>query len=904
MREKAPEPALYRRLVRLLLPAQFRERHEEDLVQVFSELLLEADARSGFWGRATAWLREVPSLVRLARRVRRRGESPGGGGGRRSGTGVSWLDLKLGLRMLRKQWGLTLVGGLAMTIAIGIGTVVFAAFDLVFWPTLPLDEGDRVVAIQTWDEGAHRRSETSVRDFERWRDGLRSLEDIGAFQTIERNMVIAGGPARPVSVAVMTASGFQLARVRPLMGRPLLAEDEREDATPTVVIGYDVWQSQFSADPAVLGQTVRLGGTVHTVVGVMPEGFGFPVNHRFWTPLRADPSDDLKAPPEGSVFARLAPGVTMEGAQAELATIGVLAVPETDAELRARVVPYALGFTGDIERGEAAWVIRLTLLLVTFLLVPPCANIAILVYARTVTRQEEFAARYAMGASRGRIVGQLFIEVLVLAVAAAGVALVIVREVVGRAEGFLVGVQPPFWVNFSVSFRTILFAAGLAILCAMIAGLVPALKATGRHMESGLRTLGGRTGARLGGTWTALVVAQIALTLAVLPAAVEMGWGTLRSGILGPGFASEEFLTARLAMDQETLPNSEADRGGLASSFASLQAELVRQLEEEPGVSGVTVAAAVPNEEPWLRIEVEGGRALEDGTFESTYDLVRSNRVDDSFFDMFDIPLLTGRGFDTGDLGTERAAVIVNRTFAQELLGEGNPLGRRVRYTDTRDGPARAASESGRWYEIVGVVDDLFATTFSGTMYHPVAPGQMHPASLVLRVGPDVGGVAGRLREMTAALNLSLRVDRIRSMDEIFREQQEGNYLGASALAAVTLSVLLLSAAGMYALMSFTVNQRRREIGIRSALGAQPRHLLAGIFKRALRQLGVGAAVGVLLALLLDRYMPIEQMGGLNVPGMIPAAAAFMMIVGLLAANGPARRGLRVQPTEALREGG
>jgi putative ABC transport system permease protein len=230
-------------------------------------------------------------------------------------------------------------------------------------------------------------------------------------------------------------------------------------------------------------------------------------------------------------------------------------------------------------------------------------------------------------------------------------------------------------------------------------------------------------------------------------------------------------------------------------------------------------------------------------------------------------------------------------------VGDGNPLGRRVRYVSTGAGPA----ESAPWYEIVGVVDDLFATTFNGTMYHPVAPGQMHPASLVLRVGPDVGGVAGRLREMTAALNLSLRVDRIRSMDEIFREQQEGNYLGASALAAVTLSVLLLSAAGMYALMSFTVNQRRREIGIRSALGAQPRRLLAGIFKRALRQLGVGAAVGVLLALLLDRYMPVEQMGGLNVPGIIPAAAAFMMIVGLLAANGPARRGLRVQPTEALR---
>ena len=743
-----------------------------------------------------------------------------------------WLDIKLGLRMLRRSWGLTLVGGFAMTVAIGIGAAVFAVVDTFIWATLPLDDGHRVVAIQTWDATAHRRHETALADVDRWRDGLRSMEDVGAFRTIERSLVTTDGPAELVSIAEMTASGFRLARVPPLLGRPLVEADEREDASPVVVIGYDVWQSRFSTDPTVVGQTVRLGATVHTVVGVMPEGFAFPVNHQFWTPLRGERLDHLPPGPGGVVVARLAPGFTLEGAQAELTTLGLLppaAGPETDAQLHPRVVPYTFAFTGDFERGELGWVVRLILLLVTLLLVPPCANIAILVYARTVTRQEEFAARYALGATRGRIVGQLFLEVLVLAAGAAGVALVLVREAFWRVQDFLspeLRGGAPFGMDFTLSPRTVLFAAGLAVVAAMIAGVVPALKATGREMQSGLRALGSRTGMQLGGTWTALVVAQVAFSIAALP---------------------------------------------------------------------------VPNEARWTLVEIEDV-AMPDASVFTGDHVIRSLPVDDAFFDVFDLPLLTGRGFEPGDFGPARAAVIVNRTFVDTLLGDGNPLGRRVRYFSTESIGAPAALEA-RWYEIVGVVDDLFADTRRGTMFHPAAPGQIHPMSLALRLRSDTAGVTSRLREITAALDPALRVDAVRALDAIHRQHQQGNYLGAFALATVTLSVLLLSAAGMYALMSFTVNQRRREIGIRSALGAPPRRLLAGIFRRAVGQLAAGTLAGVLVAFLLDFYIPAEEAGGWNIPGIVPAAAGFMMVVGLLAATGPARRGLRIDPTEALRDG-
>ncbi len=184
-----------------------------------------------------------------------------------------------------------------------------------------------------------------------------------------------------------------------------------------------------------------------------------------------------------------------------------------------------------------------------------------------------------------------------------------------------------------------------------------------------------------------------------------------------------------------------------------------------------------------------------------------------------------------------------------------------------------------------------------------MAPGQIHPVSLALRVGPTAASVASRLREITTALDPTLLVDEVRPLDEVYRQSRAGNNIPVYLLAVVTLSVLLLSAAGMYALMSFTVARRRREIGIRSALGAQPRRLLAGVFKRALGQVAAGAVGGVLAALLLGYYLPIEEMGGWNVPGVVPAAAALMVVVGLLSAVGPARRGLRIEPTEALREG-
>ena len=546
--------------------------------------------------------------------------------------GSSWLDVRLGLRLLVRNWGLTLVGGLAMSVAIGIAAVVFAAFDVLMWSPLPLEEGDRIVAIQVWDREAGRRRDTTWQDIERWRGSLQSVDDVGAFQTIRRNVITADGSVELVAVAEISAAGFRVARVPPLIGRAIVDADLAPGAAPVIVIGHDVWQRRFAGARDVIGRELRLGETVHTVVGVMPDGFQFPFNFRYWVPLQRGADEMLRnTGPEGVVFGRLAPDATLARAHAEVSALGILppalrsaqreggpdARPNAEAT-GARVVPYTFAFTGDFEPGELGLLWSLSSLALVLLLLPPCANIAILNYARTVTRQQEFAARHALGGSRARIVWQLFIEALVLTAAAAGVALLILRVVSVVVAGRLQNIPggPPFWMTFDVSYRTLLFVAGLAVAGAAVSGLVPALQATGRLARLGAGALAGRTSLRLGATWTTLVIAQVAFSVGVLPLAAELAWGTLRTGAVGPGFAAEEFATARVALEEGRFVLNARDATAMAGEpearrqraalFGNRQRELARRLLADPGILGVAAALRPPGEEPWVFVDIEG----------------------------------------------------------------------------------------------------------------------------------------------------------------------------------------------------------------------------------------------------------------------------------------------------------
>ena len=519
-------------------------------------------------------------------------------------------------------------------------------------------------------------------------------------------------------------------------------------------------------------------------------------------------------------------------------------------------------------------------------------NVAILLYARALTRLGEIAVRTALGASRGRILAQLFIEALTLSLVGAAAGLVLADlalervQAMARANG---GV--PFWINFNLSAGTMLYALLLAALAAAIMGVLPGLKATGRTLSAHLHELTGRAGTRLGPVWTTLVVAQVAVAVAVLPVAVYLSWQLMRMEIGGPGFAVEDFVVGTMAFGDEA---DAADANGLRAR----QLQLMSRLEAEPGVTAVTFSSGVPGFAPGRMIEFEDGLLVPDeGTPE-----VSTLEVDIRLFEAYGVDMVAGRPFDASDLGAANA-VIVNRSFAQEYLQNRDALGVRFRYV--RSGAQQPRDAPQPWHQIVGVVRDF--PTFSPapgsdgepTVYHPASAGAVDPVTLSVRFAGSIPtGFVDRFRQIGAEVDPALQLRRVVPLSQFYSEVRViWRYL-AWGIGLVTTSVLLLSAAGIYAMMSFIVAGRTREIGIRTALGARPSRILLNIFGRAGGQLALGLLVGSLLS---GAAFATTGLGLGRAAALLLAVAVIMLAVGLLAAIGPARHGLRIQATEALR---
>jgi len=808
------------------------------------------------------------------------------------------IDLKLGVRMLLKYPILSLVAVIGMALAIAIGAGYFTVFSVFLDSKLPFTEGGRVVSIrQRSDRNAILQ--VSLEDFLHWRGQLTKIRELSAFSLQRRNLIIPGTRAELVDVAAMSASGFQLTRVAPLLGRPLLEEDERPGASPVVVIGYEEWQRRFGADPQVLGRIVRLDATAHTIVGVMPQGFGFPISHQFWVPLHLTAVEN--APDALHVFGRLADGSSLAEARAEVTAIGnqIPAVrSRTQVKLRPEVLEYPSAYFGlPTQSPEMQLVTRAVQFGIGLLLLVVAANVSILVYARTATRVGEIALRSALGATRGRIVTQLFLEALVLSGASAALGLAVAHVGMGMLRDYLVTSvddRPPFWVQMHLTAGAVFYAAMLALLAAVIVGVIPALKATGKRVNRGLQQFSTRGGAmRLGRTWTTLIVLQVALAVALLPAAIHTAQRVVDGAARQPAPVANQLLRGMVSFSR--------DGATLAEPAALVQpmTALLERLQHHPEVSAVTFAQSFPGREDYPLIQVEGRGGDSDSL------RLRTNRVAPNFFAVLEVPLLAGRGFAAGDERPDAPAVIVDQAFA-DRLGAGTVVGRRVRYSSVGGNDTQLSG----WYEIVGVVPSFADTLDAGEgfsapvprLFHAAAPGDQNPAALVVRVhGTAPMRLAPKLIDIAAGVDPRLRLEQMDGVGEAWRHEQYASRLLAIAVIAVVASVLLLSGAGIYAMMAFTVASRRREIGIRSALGANSRHVLVGVFRRAGAQLGAGVVAGITFAAALDRATAGDFMGGKALI-ILPSVVALICTVGLFAALGPARRSLAVQPAEALRD--
>jgi putative ABC transport system permease protein len=815
----------------------------------------------------------------------------------------SWLDFKLGFRMLARYPGLTLVGCLAIAFAIALGTMYFEAIGKVLRPTIPLDEGDRIVAIQNWDVSTSRSERRLLRDFAGWREQLRSIADLGAALPFERNLATGDGSIEPVLGAEITASAFRLARVQPMLGRTLLDTDEQQGAPAVVVLGFDVWQRRFGGDPRVVGRAVKLGSTSATVVGVMPAGFGFPVYQRIWAPLRVNVSDfKPREGPVVQVFGRLAPGVSLEEAQTELNAVALRAAadyPDTHRNLRPRVNTYGALPGDNAEQAEIVIVVYALNIAFAMLLVVVCANIATLVFARTATRGWEITVRNALGASRTRIVTQLFVEALVLAGVSALLGLVAAALALrwGMAVVQSAGASLPFWVNAKLSPGTVFYAALLTLLGATIVGIVPALRVTGPNVQAALRReAADRSGLRFGGFWTGIIVAQVALTVAFLPLAVAGGLQAGRFARRAAGIGAEHYLSARIDLDNEVVARDSQEVADFRVRSRGTYHLLEQRLLAEPGVERVTFANRLPGMDQFkYNIEVDSVSA------DTTVDPLRRTTaasVAPGFFDAFRTPLIAGRGFVASDVEHDRV-VIVNQAFVHHVLADRNAIGRRIRYTSQGEDDAR---DTAKWYEIVGVVKNggwlpPEPRVEASAVYHPIMPGGDGSVRVALRVRGDPVNLAPRLRTIAAGVDPTLRLHDVVPLSKIGGHEARINWILTWVGAVVAFIVLLLSATGIHSLMAFTVARRMREIGIRVALGAHPRRIVTGIFSRAFLQLGLGIVAGCSVAALL----------GLNSRkdlGILLTAVTVMMVVGMLACAVPLRRALRIDPTEALRSDG
>jgi putative ABC transport system permease protein len=843
----------------------------------------------------------------------------------REGRGLAWLggmslDLKLGLRMLVKYPGLTLVGGVAMAFAIWMGAMTFEMVNMFMNPTLPLPGGDRIVQLRNWDVEKNTKEPRALYDFVVWRGALSRVTDIGAWSDRVVNLTGADGDVRPVGIAVISASAFRVASGTPLLGRTLGAADESPGAPPVIVLGYDIWRTRFASDSGVIGRRVQLGDSFATVVGVMREGFKFPIAHDLWMPLQVVGAGTPGEGPALSIFGRLTPGASLADAQAELTVLGQrtsAASPETHEHLRAQVTPYA-GSPLEASTSDQMLMFLFNFFAIA-LLVLLCGNVALLLFARAATRESELIVRSALGASRGRIVAQLIAEALVLGAGAAIVGLGAAGIALNRwAPRFLeinLGTVP-FWYQPHLSMMTVLYAIGLTLLGAVIAGALPALKVTrglGARLKQG--TAGGG-GLKFGGVWTAVIVAQVAVTVA-FPVVVFYERTELnRVRTFDVGFRSEQYLSLKLDADIASARSREdtsAQLVRLASRFETLR----QRIAAEPGVTGVTFVDHLPRDDhPGAFVELDGSLGSL-GSSESRY-LVSLAGIDPSYFDVLETPILAGRAFHAGDVAAGSQVVIVDKGFVDQVMRGANPIGRRVRFSRRpRNGEVVTPQP---WMEIVGVAKELgMASSVTrerpSGVYQPLSTAREPAINMIVHVAKgDPLSFARRVRALANEVDARVRLSDFQRLDKVADPMLWIIGMWLRITSVLTGIALLLSLAGIYAVLSFTVARRTREIGVRVALGASRRRIVTAIFRRPLIQVGAGVVAGGVLVGLMTVVLsarPDSGTAGLAVAaraftlgqaGQIAAFAILMMGVCLLACIVPTRRALGIEPTEALRE--
>jgi putative ABC transport system permease protein len=797
-----------------------------------------------------------------------------------------WQDLRYGARMLMKNPGFTLIAISALALGIGANTAIFSVVNAVLLRPLPYEESERLVVLyETNPQQGRDEMSVSYPNFADWRAQSQSFEQLAA--CLYGGMILTGKdePAR-LQVVAVSADFFAMLRVKPLRGRTFLPEEDKVGGAPVAIVSHAVWQSRFGGDEGLIGRQITLDGKSRTVIGVMPPNFALPPGDQteVWMAIGAL-ADQMqnRAVHRLTAIGRLKPDVTLQQAQTELAIIAnriQQQYPDADPGHGVNVISGYESLTKNVRPA------LLTLLVaVGFLLLIACANVANLLLARAETRQKEIAIRTALGATRGRIVRQLLAESLLLAVVGGAAGLLLAAWGVDALAGGLPE-DFPRAKEIGIDRFVLGFTGALSVLTGLIFGIIPALTRAKPALNETLKE-GGRTSAAFGRGRIrgALVVTEVALSLTLLVGAgllIKSFWRLMQAD---PGFQLDHLLTMNVSLIGEKYKET----GQVISFFRELPA----RLGALPGVKAVSAVNVLPISGG----DSNGNLTIEGRDFPPAQTPSASfRRILPNYFNAMSIPLKQGREFNERDTGEEKV-VIINEGMARRFWPEGDAIGKRIKIGPPQNEP---------WLTIVGVAGDVKNIGLEAdarlATYEPHAQRPWSSMILAIRTEADPLSLSAAVRGELRTMEKDLLIRPPSTMDERIRLSVAPRRFNMTLLAGFAALALLLAAVGVYGVMSYTVTQRTREIGVRMALGAQSGAVLKLIVGQGLKLALIGLAIGLSAAFTLSRWM--EDLLFDVRPSdtwTYGAVAALLLLVALFACWIPARRAAKVDPMIALR---
>lgn len=794
-------------------------------------------------------------------------------------------ELRYAFRSLSHSKAFAIVGILCLGLGIGINTAIFSIIDGVLLKAYPFEDPDRIVVLGGERPKTGEESGLSVADLRDWKAAT-SLTTIAGTQSGSLTVVDGAGEPERYNGARISWDLFALLGVHPIIGRDFLESDDQPNAAGVVVISHMLWTIRYRADPQVLGRSVTINGTPHTIVGVMPPNFAFPENHRLWIPLQPTLFKDPRDRRYLFSFARLQPGVTVERALSELNTIAArLAAdyPATNEGWRARIRTLHEAFLPD----DVVLILGLMMGAVTLVLFIACSNVANLLLARATARRHELAMRVALGAGRRRIVLQLLTESVVLALASVPLGVVLATAGVRLIWSQVPTDSIPYYIQFTIDGRSLAYAVAVALLTSLAFGLVPALLITRRELQENLKEGARGSTGRGGFVRNTLVVSQVSLALVALVGALLFVRSFTNLDRFRVGFDTASALSLRFFMAGEPYNPKGAK---------TLRVEdIVRRVEALPGVQSAFASNLVPigggGTAPTIEVE---GRATD-----QRHEIILVATTP-HLFSTLGVRVRPGR--DLADTDSDGAVAVVNESMAKRLWPCENATYRRFRIVDPAGTP--------EWITVIGVAPDLHLygvdpnnSQVPMIAFAPYRYGEFANTGITIRMTGDPATLTPAVRAAIRQSDPNLPVFNVRTLEEARQREYWQFALYGWIFGVIGVIGVLLASIGVYGVLAYSVSQRTREIGVRVTLGAGTRQVLGLIVGQGLTLTMTGVVIGLVLAAF---GTPLTRSLLFNISPFDPfsfiAVSLLLVVVALMASYIPARRAMKVDPVVALRQ--